>query len=353
MEPVDLLALNKMSNSNGGRNAFMGRQTLLPRCTKKWRIVKGPTFPRICAAPADKLPWEMARRHGFEHADKRISDRIPVEFAIDAETSHKYAQNFSVEAVAWSVDTYPDLYALAWAIFGYCSSDHSAADDFAGHVALRGYFRAVSESEHTPEQLRGADYKECIIIYNPSKLCGWLGEVTQVQELPTCGVVKDFSVLYWIADKFSGGFVETHAPDGVTRWGRLTGGGTGSWVLCDAAKFNDQNWKYRSRGDNAPLSMFGVRYVNKENAWRYELVGDAFLCSDGTVLHSYYFSRKEWGEDSNIPKEWKEGYYHNRLYPPDSLMIPKHITDSFEREMPAWFYKDDVERKAKTQKAVR
>ena len=355
MELLDLSALNRASRSYSGRNAFLGRQVTIPRCAKVWTIRRGPSYPKICAAPADKFPWDMSKKHGFKHADKRISERVPVVFSVDSETSSKYAYDFSVEVVLWSVDTYPDPHALSWSLFGCCPSEHTVAE-LSDCVALRGSFRNISDSdsEYIPESLKGADYKECIIVYNPQRSRGWLGEVAEVQELPACGVIKDFDVLAQIVSKFVGGFIEGRGPDGTTHWGRLRGGNTGGWISCDAVRGKDQGWKYApSNNDGWSLSLIGVRYVHKENMHWHELVGDAFLCSDGTVLHSYHFSQKEWGEESNVPKEWKEGYYHNRIYPPGSVMVPKHITDSFEREMPAWFYKDDEARKAKTQKSAR
>ena len=355
MEPIDLLALNKASNSYSVRNAFLGRQTLLPRCAKRWRIVGGPTHPRIWAAPADVLPWEMSKRHGFKHADQRISDRVPVEFSIDSETSRKYECGFSVEVVIWSVDTYPDPHSLEWSMFG-CSPSKHTVDELSECLALRGAFRSISDSGHTPEGLKGADYKECIIVYNSKRSRGWLGEIADAEELPTCGVIKDFYVLAEVISKFAGGFMETNTPDGLCHWGRLNGGSTGSWISCDALKVKSGKWRYApSNKDGWSLNLIGVRYVNKENVHWYELLGDALLCSDGTVLHSYYFSRKEkeWGDSPSIPSDWKDGYYHNRLYPPESPTIPKRITDSFEHEMPAWFYKDDEARKAKREHSTR
>ncbi|MDO8520487.1 MAG: hypothetical protein Q7S52_00010 [bacterium] len=354
MEPIDLLALNKTSNSYSTRNVFLGRPVTLPRCVKRWTIRGGPSLPRICAAAAEKFPTEMSRKYGFKHADERISERVPLEFSIDSETSHRYTHNFSIEAVIWSVDVYPDPHALAWSIYGCRQPKHIIAE-LANCIALRGSFRSISDSEWTPESLKGGDYQECIIAYDPrrSHVCGWLGEVAPVQELPTCGLIKDFDVLAQIVSKFVGGFMEEHLPDGTVHWGRLSGGGTGSWISCDAIRDPVQQWKYAGSKDGWSLNLNGVRYVHKENTHWHELVGDAFLCSDGTVLHSYYFSRKEWGEESNVPKEWKDGYYHNRIYPPGSLMIPEYVTASFEREMPAWFYKEDEARKAKMQKSVR
>lgn len=359
MEPIDLLALNKTSQSHSARNLFTGRLMMLPRCAKWWKIVKGPSLPRICAAPANVLSWEMSKKHGFKHADKRISDRVPVEFTLDPGTSSKdrYASDFSIETVIWSVETYPDREALSWSVFGNRLSEHNA-DDLSASIALRGSFRAISDSDNVPyyipESLKGADYKECIIVYNPWNSRGWLGEVAEAQELPSCGLIKDFDILCRVVSKFSGGFIETHAPNGACCWGRLCGGYTSAWISCDATKEKNEEWKYApSNRDGWSLNLIGVRYVNKENVHWHELVGDAFLCSDGTILHSYYFSRKEWGESPPIPDTWKEGYYSNRLYPLGSPMVPKYITDSFEREMPTWFFKADEARKAKMSKATR
>ncbi|OGZ06174.1 MAG: hypothetical protein A3C13_01560 [Candidatus Lloydbacteria bacterium RIFCSPHIGHO2_02_FULL_50_11] len=173
------------------------------------------------------------------------------------------------------------------------------------------------------------------------------------EELPKCGVIKDLDVLYRVVNKFAGGFIETSIPNGVCRWGRLNGGNIGSWTSCDAVRGKNEEWKYApSNKDGWSLNLIGVRHLSKDRVYWDELIGDAFLCSDGTVFHSYYFSRKEWSELQTTPDDWKDGYYHNRLYPPGSSMIPKHITDSFEREMPAWFYKNDEAFKAKTQKSA-
>lgn len=352
MEPIDLSALNKTSQSYSARNLFTGRQTTLPRCAKWWKIVKGPSFPRICAAPADVLSWEMSKKHGFKHADKRISDRVPVEFTVDAGTSSKYVREFSVEAVIWLVDTDPEREALSWSVFDHRLSEHNA-DDLSACIALRGSFRAISGSDNIPEipeSLKGTDYKECIIIYNPRNSRGWLGEIAEVQELLACGLIKDFDVLTRVVSKFAGGFLETQTPAGITLWGRLSGGNTGDWVSCDAIRVKNQKWEYApSNGDGWSLKLIGVRHLSEDRVHWNELVGDAFLCSDGTILHSYYFSGKEWSDSPQIPDAWKDGYYNNRIYPPGSLMVPKHIIDSFEREMPAWFFKADEARKAKKQ----
>lgn len=356
MEPIDLLSLNKTSQSYSARNLFTGRQIALPRCAKWWKIVNGPSHPKVCATPADILPWGISKRYGFRHDDPRISGRVPVEFKVDAGTSSKYARDFPIEAVIWSVDTYPDREALSWSVFGHCLSECNA-DDLSACIALRGSFRAISyQNEHNfiPESLKGSDYKECIIIYNPRDSRGCLGEIAEAQELPACGVIKDLEVFYEVVNKFSGGFIETNAPDGICHWGRLRGGHVGAWISCDATRGKNQEWEYApSNEDGWSLNLIGVRHCTKDRVHWDELIGDAFLCSDGTVLHSYYFSRKEWPEMSPIPDDWKDGYYYNRLYPPGSVMVPKEITDSFDREMPAWFYKEEEKRKAKMQKSAR
>ena len=347
MEPLNLLVLNKAAyGTHRACNDFTGRQTLLPRCLKKWMIEGGPSLPRICAAPADILPWELSRRHGFKHEDNRISGRVPVEFTINPQTGGKYGSNFSVEVIIRSVDTDPDLFALAWSVFGYCSEP--LVGQLLECIALKGRFRDLSNNDNTPENLKGSDYRECIIAYNPRQSCGWLGEVAEVQELPSSGVIKDIYVLYEVVRKFAGGFMETYAPDSVRHWGRLNGGNAGSWISCDAVRGKNEEWKYApSNKDGWSLNLIGVRQLNEDRSYWDKLIGDAFLCSDGTVLHSYYFSQKGWGEKPPTPDGWKDGYYHNRFYPPGSPMIPKDIVASFEREMPAWFYKEDEARKAR------
>lgn len=360
MEPIDLSVLNKRAHYRHdvpSRNEFTGRQLLLPRCLTPWKINEGPSFPRICEAPANRLPWELSRRHGFKHADGRISDRMPVEFSLNSGTLHKKAWNFPAEAVIWSVETYPDLHALAWSLFGYC--DEHLVRGLSDCVMLKGAFRAIeSHASNIPENLRSADYKECIVAYYPQgsrSTRGWLGEVATAQELPASGIIKDIGVFYEVLGQFVGGIIETNTPDGMRHYGHLLGGNTGKWISCDAIKSRDDKWEYYEldQGDARSLNLIGVRHMNKENSYWDELMGDAFLCSDGTVLHSYHFSRKEFPEMPPIPDDWKDGYYYNRIYPPNSPVIPKHVVDSFEREMPAWFYKANEERKAKMQKSVR
>lgn len=341
MEPVDLIALEK--TSRGERNAHLARTSVLPACSRNFSIENGPTLQAICLAPAHTVPDALAEALNLARDSKHhfIDDHIPLQFTLKSYATAgngRHGGSFAVGVYVKSIDFDPVLAQAHWSLFGPKPDLSNAGEWFSdGTILICGWYHSLGKNSEV--------LGECVIAYNPRRGTGYFGEVAELQKLPTNGLIKDIEVLWRVVrERYLSGFIESSAPDGVTRWCRVVGG-DGSHVECDAEKKADEAWKYNGRKEPIRLSLVGTA-LKKDGGC--ELIGDAFLCSDGTVLHTYYFSRAFHGVRFADSALWKDGYYSNRFYLPESPMVPKHITDSFAGEMPTWFYKEDEVRKAKT-----
>jgi len=347
MEHQDTDSIWAAQNSHGPHNTFVARTNILPACSRKFSITKGPSLPAICAAPATVFPSQLSESMNL-HGESRsalIADHLPVQFTLQGERKRKFGDfTFAVALFVRSIDLAPDLEQLHWSLFGRAqqANQHS---HFSRSILIRGWFQVIGDDENAPPDLRNAAHRECIIVYLPQQGTGWLGEVAEAREVPTSGVVKDLETfLRIVRQRYAHGFVESCAPDGITRWCRVSGG-EGDSVTFDAKKKDGESWKYYEQKSYIRLRLVGVEYIKEVG---YELVGDAFLCSDGTMLHTYHYSKVVYGDKFQDSASWNDGYYSNRFYVSGSPMIPQYISDSFSSEMPAWFFEAEEARNVKT-----
>ncbi len=337
MEPVDLIALAK--SSNGARNTHLARTSILPPCVQKFVIEKGPSLPAICAGPGNTVPHELAKTFALPGSDKpQIEDHIPLQFTLVSNKERRDGcWTFPVGVFVRSIDFEPDLAQAHQALYGHPAGTNAHMYFPPDAIVIRGWFYSLQKTDEVPKDLRKQEVRECIIVYEPRRGEGCLGEVTTVQELPVSGVIKNLDVFYRIMQKsYIGCFVESHSPDGVTRFGRISGSCYADLAL-DALRRCADEWEYRSLNDSILLCIFAAEF--KDGALEFD--GDAFLCSDGTMLLTYYYSPVLL-EGRNPPSTWIEGYYSHRIYPRNSGRVPAHILRSFEAQMPAWFLKNEA-----------
>ena len=344
---MDLNLLNQASRTPN-HNAWLAHGGL-PRCARVFDITAAPSLPTLCGAQSAVVPRELCEQldlAAYRGADW-IEQHVPVQMRL---TWHKQGarrnSEFAVMLYVRSIDLEPELNPLHWALWG-CRHN----DSLRGLVLIRGAFQVIGhDPDAPPEMVRGDDtLLECLIAYHPraSIGSGSFGVVlpTDASFATPSGIIKDLEVLGKVLalEEYQHGFMEVHAPNGEVRWGRIKGTSDRSWVEVDALLLQ-QRWLYRSRErDNLFLNLIGTEWTGQGNC---ELLGDAVLCSDGTIVHNYYFDRVAYeashGSKSNLPNDWhswRSGYCFNRFYPKGSQRIPEEVTHSFEREAPDWFLK--------------
>ena len=339
---MDLRTLNQESHRKD-HNAWIPRGDL-PRCSEVFDITAAPALSTLCHAPSNIVPSDMVSALNLidRLADMPWTERrVPVQMQLCWRKSRgHHLIKFSIMLYVRSIDLAPAYDPIAWALWCHPAESSGGHQPLKNMLLVRGAFIAIidpHDSSNVPTQYRSGMH-ECLIAYDPREPDGYLGVIDPIQEVPSFGVIKDITVLGVILNKhYVGGFAEVSAPNGEVHWGRIKLGTHSFVVETDASLRPKKKWLYAGKGDCFHMYLIGVTPDAKDVPM--ELLGDAALCSDGTILHSYYFDRDTEGRHPDDWEKWRSGYYFNRFYPPSSSRIPSEVISSFEAEMPAWFLK--------------
>jgi hypothetical protein len=336
MTSIDVSVFNRKSSR--AHNSAVARQTLIPLCGERVSIVQGPTSRKIAQAPLDEVDGSLSKLCGlFEKWTENNRDlseivlnRIPVTFTLEP------SEYVTVAVFVAAIDFDPDRAAYPSRFF------HNYTHQELGKSTLliRGWYTELPEKYQPRKQtLSGLKLSRCLISYNPLRgrgngERGYLMEVLDEQPLPLTQVIKDAEALqYLVNEHFRNGWIESHGPNGRVCWGRISSFDT-DHVSLEALRKGEEEWRFGKGRDN-PLGIYLIGMTPYESGKSPELMGDAILCSDGTVLHTYHFSRK--ALNKKVPADWQDGYYSNRFYPPGSKLVPKEVVESFNRDMPEWY----------------
>lgn len=331
---IDISGLNRQSHSR--ENEALARSFCVPALKECVGITEGPTAKMIGDAPVQIVPDDIARILGLYggFGENRVDPahicatyRVPLQFTLDNESSP--AIGVFIEAIDYHPDKtlYPTLLDQ--------SEKHSPREH---QVVIRGWFIRLHSRNAIEASLKKCKLMPCFIGYDLGKKIGNFAEIADVQDLPKTQVIKDLSVFQRVINlNFINGFMESFAPDKRTRWGRVAAFNS----TCDDSielsvmRLTSLEWKFPRTQSGLDINLIGVT-CKKDR--KVELLGDVILSSDGTLLHSYHFSREKRQNEfpslvgkAEIPTNWHDGYYFNRFYPHDSVMVPEEVRTSFER----------------------
>lgn len=349
MTSIDMRVFNQKSDLP--HNAVLARQMFAPAIGQTYQIKKGPSRSKTVQRLADDVEPELAKvlrmvKSGFHALNKEFAHRFPAVFTIEREENEI---NEIVAVYVESVDTDPDKSVYP----EYFFRSRYSREGYREVMLIRGWYVAIPRSwEETDAKLLDMEPKRCVLAYFPgSSDKGRFAEVEEGTAIPETQVIKDFRVLSQIVNAyFRKGFVECLFPSGGTCWGRIEGmsGGHEDWVTISALKKFSDAWQF-CPDSREPYLIFLKGSTTYEGSYQKELIGDTVLCSDGTILHSYRFSRTEEvkvNRKGGVPEDWKDGYYFTRFYPPGSTLVPAEVIDSFNRDMPEWFRQKLLEKTA-------
>lgn len=183
--------------------------------------------------------------------------------------------------------------------------------------------------EAVPKAYQDGKLRDCVIIYYPGSDRSVFGVVKR-EEVHLPQILKGFDIFQAVIHRgYQDGYFEVIWADGMHLWGRLDCGIDQGIIKAKAFKKNEEPWQYSRKKETWwAVPHKGVKYSLEEGN---SFVGDAIACTDGTILHTY------WGKDGD--KELVSCY--NRFYPKGSMLVPKHVIDSYNADMPQW-YRNDI-----------
>lgn len=343
MASINVSEFNRKSTSD--HNSALIRQVFLPAVGESYPLRSGPSAKTVALVRATDVDSDIAGlchlfdRWKFGHGtgpamSRSILDHIPVTFTLGDEKETKVA--VFVDKIDHEPDrgSYPEFF-----------QDGISHDLGQDTMLISGWYAKIPRRyEQGRNPINRLSLKRCMVFYNPTgHTKGYLAEVLDEQPLPATQVIKDIDALQYLLDAhYKGGYMESVGPTG-TRWGRLQGGlGMVGWQWVELSALREVNgaWKFKfpRRDEVMSISLVGTSF-SRTSVKRVELKGDAILCSDGTILHTYYFSRAEVIVEGamRVPDDWHDGYYYNRFYPPKSPLIPAEVMESFNSQMPEYF----------------
>lgn len=333
--------------SSSAHNDALNRQVFVPALDSEYfQIRTGPSPKVIASAPTESIDSDLTSLCGLyvrwdpknREMSRLVLDRVPITFRLIDDT--KLAVFVASVDFEPAREPYPEDFFTD-------GTGHGLSDST---MLIHGWYVSLP-SRHTSKKrvlLAEAMLNRCVIAYSPSgeygnMSKGYIARVADEQPLPRTQVIKDIDALQYLLDAhYKGGYMESVGPTG-TRWGRLHGG-LGmvgwQWVELSALRGVNGEWKFKfpRRDEVMSMSLVGISF-SRTSVERVELKGDTILCSDGTILHTYYFSRAEVIAEgaTRVPDDWRDGYYYNRFYPPNSPLVPKEVIESYNRDMPDWF----------------
>lgn len=350
MTRIDISVYNNNHRSDGPHNEALRRQSFTPKTGKIFWIKGGPSALRISQAPLNEVGSDIAEMlclydnwNWHDEVSRQVIRHIPLEFTVCSVDGDEESLGVYVGAIDYEANRdcyHKDLWR-----------DDVNADFGEETMLIRGWYFHVPKPAQRRASVTSRELHPCLITYNPkgnrNRAKGYIASIVE-SEPPQTQLIKDLRVLDSIlGDHFQKGFMESFAPDGQTRWGydprRITE--DDGWLELGALWDEKKNWRYYHRLDCTPrIQMVGVSPYRNDSSGVFpsEIRGDLIYCSDGTILHSYYFSQEVAHQElgyfkRKIPDTWKDGYYFNRFYPKNSPLVPKSVVDSFNKEMPDHF----------------
>ncbi len=339
MTSIDVSVFNRKSNRP--HNAALSGQTFAPLCGGCIPIKQGPSPRKIVQAPLDDVSDEFAALYGlFEDWNGNLVDgvshlvlnHLPVRFVATVEEGE-----ITVAVFVASVDFDPKRQLYPPVFFhGYLGQEFSEST-----MLIRGWYVTVPERHrlNKEDELSKRPLTECFIVYDPDggrSGKGYIFPMFDERPLPLTQVIKDAEALQRLVNEhFRGGWMEAHTPDGFVHWG-FSPYSEGDWISVKAIQENEEKWRFQEPDSAFQINLVGTTLPINGNP--SELMGDAILCSDGTILHTYHFCFKTF--EKVPPAEWRNGHYFNRFYPLQSSLVPRKVVESFYRDMPAWFKVD-------------
>lgn len=327
-----------------GDDTPLATQVSLPQCSSWFTLRGGPTLTQIAMHFAVKVPYEVSCSAGLfktngENEQLEVAEKLPLEF--------KTAESGPVGVIVSSIDLNPDSKAYLLAIKGG-NAKHSTG------IGLKGWLVHFERGK----PINQLQLKKCLVFYRPEEHQGCVGIIADDHPIPGTQVISGVESLAQIViSHFCGGFVEVYAPDRKSRWGRVSGFSSAIGEAYVSALRNSLGeWKFNRVGySGLGLMVFG-RTLYDLGGSTSKLPGDVILCSDGTILCSYYYSvsaelkrRKEEGFGGFLPDTDVDGHYFTRFYSPTSTLVPVEVIESFNREMPEWYRTTLLLAKEKTQ----
>lgn len=336
MRPIDVASITRGSFSP--ENSWLVRQVTVPTCDGDvFGICGGPDISTIFATRAvvdlpSAMRWWLHMK-SIAHVDgstpNYVRGSLPIQFQIESgKTDRRGRFTFPVAVFIDKIDMSPDSQLMHWVFYGRGRTSQREEQYDRGTIVVRGCF-AVCCPEHeqeangVPEELRDGKLHDCVIVYVPGCHGAMLGVIKKEKpHLPQ--ILKDYYVLADVLRAgFQGGFFEMKWSIGSKVWGKLASSLDASWFMALAVIETDGDWRY-SRG---PEHNFRVPFENVVHIDKigYQFVGDAILCTDETILCTYW----------KCPRDSKKPVAcYVRFYPPDSSLVPDDIIASYNANMP-------------------